>query len=214
MTTIELVRVPETYTEARSRIAMKLVNYYHHQTYLKTCPHIQRGELAVTFCYLPEEIDPNGPLDYGTTPIDNEMQAQWCVSTQTLYEDSLINAWRIQPASIARLEDSIGVPFAIGGPNSPRIYVLTNENGLFGAASLLYPGLMRTLSMVLKSNFYIIPCSVHEVMLMYEEDMGDLRHARDIVTTINMTSVDQDEVLSDALYHYDASLDRISKVEI
>ena len=52
-------------------------------------------------------------------------------------------------------------------------------------------------------NYYIIPSSVHEVILLEETGEEKAEDLKKIIREVNRTHVSAEEVLSDNLYFYD-----------
>ena len=46
------------------------------------------------------------------------------------------------------------------------MFVLTNESNLFGAACIIYPNLLQHYAAEAQTDFYILPSSIHEVILV------------------------------------------------
>lgn len=46
------------------------------------------------------------------------------------------------------------------------IYVATNKKKVFGAAVMLYPNFLDHVREVIGSNFYVIPSSIHEILIV------------------------------------------------
>ena len=82
-------------------------------------------------------------------------------------------------------------------------YVLTNIAQINGATAILYPNLLQEIGEATQSNFFILPSSIHEVILM--KDNGDMNaeELQRMVMEINRTQVAPEEVLSDEVYSYD-----------
>lgn len=89
------------------------------------------------------------------------------------------------------------------------MYVLTNQQKLYGAACMLYPGVLKAFSEENGQDFYVLPSSVHEVILIPAEPGTDEALLREIVTEINRTQVAKDEVLADSIYYYSRNRDQI-----
>lgn len=98
-----------------------------------------------------------------------------------------------------------------GDLNEEKIpmYVLTNTQKLYGAACMLYPGVIKGFAEKMGSDFYLLPSSVHEVILVPAGAGADQEALKEIVTDINRTQVAADEVLSDSVYYYSRSRDKI-----
>ena len=89
------------------------------------------------------------------------------------------------------------------------MYVATNSKKLNGACVMLYDGLLRDFARKTGRNFYIIPSSIHEVILIPDTLDMDIHYMKAMVKEVNGTEVSPDEVLSDNVYRYDIDTDRI-----
>ena len=90
-----------------------------------------------------------------------------------------------------------------------RLYVLSNSAGINGASCLLYPGLLEQLRNFFQSEFYILPSSIHEVILLPTESSIKREELDDMVREINLTQVPAEEVLSDRSYRSDEILETL-----
>ena len=61
-------------------------------------------------------------------------------------------------------------------------------------------------------NIYILPSSVHEVILLAEDASSNKKDLLSMVTEINATQVDECEVLADSVYFYDLEEDRLKRL--
>lgn len=89
------------------------------------------------------------------------------------------------------------------------MYVATNSKKLNGACVMLYDGLLRDFARKVGRSFYIIPSSIHEVVLIPDTLDMDINYMKAMVKKVNGTEVSPDEVLSDNVYRYDIDTDRI-----
>ena len=90
------------------------------------------------------------------------------------------------------------------------MYVLSNEIRSFGAAAILYPGCLKKIRDYLGEDYYVLPSSVHEVIVVRESTAPDKRYLNEMVSEINESQVEAEEVLSDNAYFYSASQGRLS----
>ena len=89
------------------------------------------------------------------------------------------------------------------------IWVITNSNGINGAASVLYEENLHQLSEDIGTDLYILPSSVHEVLAV-SVDMGNPENLAEMVYETNMSSVPLGERLSNNVYHYDKEMRKMS----
>ncbi len=83
----------------------------------------------------------------------------------------------------------------------PKMYVAGNESKNFGAAVILYESCLAEFAEKIQSDFYILPSSVHEVILIpVENDEDEVRRLKDMVYEVNHTELQMEEVLSDSVY--------------
>ena len=84
------------------------------------------------------------------------------------------------------------------------LYVVSNKISYYGAAVLLYKDFLKALAAKFKSDIYIIPCSVHEIIVLksikgYQIDTSELR---DMIVHVNQHNLPEDQILSSNLYYY------------
>ena len=78
-------------------------------------------------------------------------------------------------------------------------YVLTNRTSFWGAAALFYPSVMQKLH-DLFGDFYVLPSSVHEVLLVPLSAECDPENLARMVREANRTVVEDKDILADDLY--------------
>ena len=87
--------------------------------------------------------------------------------------------------------------------NTPvPLLVLTNESKYCGAACMLYEGLLRNLSDEIRSDLFIIPSSIHEVLLLPDEGEFSEEELSALVCEINAHFINPSEILSDHVYRF------------
>ena len=87
-----------------------------------------------------------------------------------------------------------------------RIFFFQKMNG---AACMFYPGVLEDFGKKLGRDFYLLPSSVHEVILVPADETVSKEALWEIVTDINRTQVAEEEILADSVYYYDRKKDRI-----
>lgn len=84
-----------------------------------------------------------------------------------------------------------------------RIYVLTNREKYFGASCLLYDNVLKDCAKQTGGGFYILPSSVHELILVPDKMADDVDSLSRMVREVNDTQVEDDEILGYSIYHYE-----------
>ena len=93
------------------------------------------------------------------------------------------------------------------------LLVLTNSRRYLGAACILYRGVLERFAKKLGENLYILPSSVHEVILLPETKVNSSKNLLRMVMEVNRTQLAPEEVLSDTVYYYDRKSGKISIYE-
>lgn len=104
----------------------------------------------------------------------------------------------------ACIEDSDGSP-DIQAHEKDHLYVLSNQYKTFGASAILNNAVLENAHKLLGENFFILPCSIHELILLpqsYVED-NDVEFLRGLVESVNASQVCDCDRLSDSVYYYD-----------
>lgn len=79
------------------------------------------------------------------------------------------------------------------------VFILSNKDMFWGAAAIFYPGIQDRLRGMI-GDFYVIPSSVHELLLLPVTADADPDNLAEMIWSANRSVVDEEEVLSDDLY--------------
>ena len=91
------------------------------------------------------------------------------------------------------------LPEAFDIPIMSEFKVLSNEQKMYGAGTVLYEGMYEKLKEMMRGDFVIIPSSVHEVIIIKTE-YGDVDALTRIICDVNRSTVSAEEILSDRPY--------------
>ena len=86
-----------------------------------------------------------------------------------------------------------------GESDTIPMYVLSNTSRCQGAACMLYPEVLKNFANKIKKDLFILPSSIHEVIIL--PAMPDMKEEEllSMVTEINATQVEESEVLADSI---------------
>ncbi|MCR5215560.1 MAG: DUF5688 family protein [Lachnospiraceae bacterium] len=219
---IDLTRFDE-YDWVKDRIMMKLCNYSNNRKLLKDVPHKKVLDLALVF-YVPVQSNSIGA---GSVLVHQSHMEHWGVDVEELYHVAQENLKNTLSPTLSSMEEVMmefmdhGVARNLlskeGGFPLPKeeeaadMYVLTNSNRYFGATTLFYDGVMEDVARILQSDFYIIPSSIHEVILVPKGVIPiSTEELSEMVMNVNSTEVDQCDILSDHIYSYDRMTKELS----
>ena len=195
------------YHFVKDRIVYRLVNWEKNKRLLKKIPHENYLDLAIVF-YVLLDI-----TNHGTAMmlVHDEYLEEWGVTKEELYLKAKENTEKLLPYEFetmgAVMEKYMEEPVYW---DEDILYVLSNKIHNFGAAAILYERRLERIGELLEDNFYVLPSSVHEVIIIAEKDlMYEKEGLIRMVTEINHTQVDDEEVLSDNVYYYDRTLGKL-----
>lgn len=197
------VSILKDFHSVQSKLVPKLINAEKNKTFLQTVPHIHYLDFAIVF-YLLFQVDECGTA---TIPITNSLVDFWKVVPKDLYALALNNAPLLLPASFKPMnvviKELIGEYAHITQSEETVLFVLTNQLGSFGASCLLYKDILSQIAVQLGENYYILPSSIHEVLIIPESKSPSLEHLNEMILEINETLLDVEEYLSDHAYYFD-----------
>lgn len=190
------------FEQVKERIFCKLISRELNQELLKEAPNVSCLDLAVVFICAVE----NEEFGNGSILIREEHRKLWKVSKELLYEYARENTFRFRPFELKSMEELIGdmvEPEEQTLLKEIPMYVLSNKERIFGATGLLYDRVLSSAGKRLGDDFYVLPSSVHEVILVPDHVAGSEKELRTMVHEVNHTQVEPEEVLSENIYHYD-----------
>lgn len=197
----------------KDHVVYKIVNYDKNTELFKDIPYKKFLDLAIVY-YINIKDE---TFDNASILINNTQLKVWGVDELTIDELAKKNTPLIHRAEIKTMADTLielmnskddeAIEF-LKSENSP-MYVVSNEDKVFGAAVMLYDGLLREFSKKVNANVYIIPSSVHELILVPDEYVSDSSVLDDMICEINATEVPGTDILSNHAYYYDKKKDEI-----
>lgn len=201
------------FEQAKNHIMFKLIHYKKNESLLQDIPYFPYMDLAIVFyCMVESCVSSNA-----TILIRNSHLSLWNISAEELYQYARRNTPKAlpplcQPLTIMLLEmlgeDALCADLCElqNSEHIPPLFVLTNEKKYFGACALLYPDSLKQVASRFQQDLYILPSSIHEVLLLPVETQMSPDELCDMVREVNQTQLGQEEILSDHIYYY--SLDR------
>jgi hypothetical protein len=79
---------------------------------------------------------------------------------------------------------------------------MTNENQCGGAASILYPNLLSEFAEEMDQDLYVLPSSIHEVLLLPTATRCADEELNRLVQAVNSDQLPLSQQLSDHVYYY------------
>lgn len=191
------------YEWIKNRVLYRLIGYEKNQELLKEVPHVRFLDMAVVFyCRILHDT-----FGSANVLLKNGLCRMWSVGAEELLLLAEKNTPRVLPKKLMDLWELTGEATA----GDAQMYVLTNQQKQFGAAVILYKGVLEEFTEKLGKEFWILPSSIHEVILLSKNGMFSGDDLKKMVIEINRTQVACEDVLTDSVYYYDAGSKKIKQ---
>lgn len=226
------------YKKVRRRIFCKLVNFEKNRELLKEVPHLRFLDLAVV-CYYSymNELIGNGTItiyqshmqrwDISEEQLFQEamentrkvLHYEWR-NMQDMVKDMLEEGLREQIQEYAGGEVNLSEEWmeeilrqmlaeAKEQHGDQPMYVLTNCSRFLGAVCMVYDDILEHMGRIIGNDFYILPSSIHELILLPGAETEAKDNLKNLVNEVNTTQVEPEEILSDSVYYYDTKLKKL-----
>lgn len=199
----------------KDHIICKLVNADMNKEYLENKPHTMVENLAIMYAV---DLGSDGAgTGHMSAPITYHLLEQYGITVEELHDIAMKNLSEsnIEFKTMRDVLVEMMFPDGIeeGDPRAamlppeediPSMYVLTNEDKLNGAAAVLDPKTMEEISEKVGGDFYVLPSSLHEVIILPDSPDMDKATLENMVREINDGQVAPEDRLSDNVYMYDS----------
>lgn len=193
------------YEKVKNRIVFKLVNYERNRELLKKVPHYRYLDLAIIFnCLLESNTTGNA-----TILIHEQHLAFWHITKDDLYTLAMENTPKLLTYELKNMTEVLSGLFKAEfadafepTPNDFPMYVLSNCSKLNGSGCILYKNLLQNFAKKIDSDLYILPSSIHEVLIIPAKKADSAEELSAMVKEVNATQLSNEEILSDHVYYY------------
>lgn len=186
------------YNLIKDKIYCMILNKELNQSNLDNYPYIEFMDFVVLF-YIDFNIN-----DYkGKIKINHSLLEMWDISIDTLFEIAKDNTK--QNLSIKKMSSVLSDMLDVTENDIDLLsmYIYTTKNNYYGAAAILFIDEIDRLANYLQSDLYILPSSVHELILHPVSNReNELDYINHMIKEINVVSVISEEVLSNHVYLY------------
>ena len=179
------------YSEIRNRLIIDLVPKNQDLT---NVPHGTMADLNYVCKAIVENV---------VVLIDNTLLDRYGITEAQLFHDAFENAQRTRPAVITGMSEVLSLPQGVLGDDE-FLFVATTPDRVHGAGVIAYPGFLDKAAKQLGGDFFVLPSSIHEVILVKDNGNLDVGGLSAVVREVNSTTVSPEEQLSDNAYHYDS----------
>ena len=199
------------YDVMKEKLAIQVVSTERNTEMLEKIPHKEVEDMSMVCRF----VVGNNENEMGTVLVTNQMLESYGITGEQLFNDAAKYAPELRPSEIKGMADVLAEMMGVdvselgetmGMPESPELpmYVASTHDKMNGAGIIGYPGFMDMASEKVGGDFFLLPSSVHEVLLIPDDRKTDYRNLESMVREVNATQVELKDQLSDNVYHYDS----------
>lgn len=196
------------YESIKENLRAKLVNYELNKDFLKDVPHRRFLDLAIV-AFL--ELESNKLIEgQATITVKDNLQQAWGVEAGDIIDAALDNIKG--DITLDSMGDYIDLSMFEADENLIDMYIVTNRLKLHGAVAMLQKDRLKEFADNLKvDTLTILPSSIHECLIINAEDEPkDIDELREMVKEVNETVVSDQDILSNNVYIYNRTTDKIT----
>ncbi|WP_455951086.1 DUF5688 family protein [Eubacterium sp.] len=218
----EMVKNINDWNWAKNKVMFTLVNTDKNKEMLKAVPSTPFLDLSYTY-YIQLQ---NGNFENGNVRIKNEYLDRWDITLEELHKQAVKNLMKFTEEEMEPMVDVVlkilfegndefkeeGTKF-IREVNSESEYsemhVLSTTSHIYGAVYMFYSSKIKALADKLDSDLYILPSSIHELILIPVLENEEVETLREMVNQVNEESVENIDYLSDNVYRFNRNTEEI-----
>ena len=170
----------------KSLVTYRMVNSEVNQKILENRPHTDLGDAAFVY-----QVELN---DQMRIPVDFKLQERMGVELSELHQLAVENTPRLLPVEVMTIGQALGMPMG------SEMLVISNTEHADGAVAVNYPGVAEQIQDHFNGDFYLLPCSVHEMLAVSKEDGMSIDHLAKMIRHINRSAVSREDKLSDLVW--------------
>lgn len=202
---------------AEKNIVFQLINSEQNKDMLKNLPHREFYDLSIIYRWI---VDINA-TNVASAIVNNVLADKIGMSEEQLFQVAMNNTKNILPPEMQSMKKILGdnllargipeeeVNNIING-GQPEMWIITNNKGINGAASILYDEILQQAAEQMNDDLYLLPASIHDCIAMPARGI-DPNSLSEMVYSVNVTEVDVGERLSNNVYYYDKDMRKLSQ---
>ncbi|MBR4743216.1 MAG: hypothetical protein IK082_03365 [Oscillospiraceae bacterium] len=209
MTTMNI----DSYEEIRDRLRIRLMDLSSNEEKLENViwEPAGCGFALAAYMEIPDEAGENGVAN-----VPRAVAHALGIEERTIMQDAMEGSASHVPAKLSTMRSALfGPPENLLAEKEKKplegtdFLVLTTEDGRLGASALCYPEMTRRLGEIVGGDYFVLPSSVHEVLIL--PDRGNLS-PNDLllmVMEVNEAEVLPEDRLADRVMHFRTDLQKL-----
>ena len=198
-----LSRIFTSWDGMKELLFVKLINFKRNEEQLKRIPHKTFGDMAVVVqIYLDDPI-----IGKGAVMVDDALIDTWGIETETLFSTAFENMNRYHIRSVNLLDYDKDDREC--DQDAPEIYVVSYDAPFPGAAAMLRTQYLKDFALTKESDFYILPVSVHEILMIQKKKEIIPDMLVNMLQGINTDAHLSDCMLSEEVFYLDRAAESV-----
>jgi len=193
------------YSQMKEMLAMEVVSAEANKEMLETVPHQNMEDMAVVYRFVLSSDDDGR----ASILVTNQLLETMGVTPKQLHADAMENAPQIKPVEIKGMSEVMAEMMGVEqaemmglfpvAPEDEKIYVATVPDKVHGAGVLAYQNFMDQAAERAGGDFFILPSSIHEMLIVPDNGEMGLKDLEAMVKEVNATQVAPADKLTDNL---------------
>lgn len=191
------------YSVLKHHLILQTVATEREESLLQQVPHREWEDLSLIYRFQLWREESRS----ASVVVTNKLLNSFGITEAELYADAQTFAPVVAPVEIVNMNEVMESDFMLA-ENEPvleleGIYIMTCNHAIYGAGCLFYNDLSRIIEEQLHANCYILPSSIHELILIKSNENTQAEELKKMVAIINRESVEKEELLCDSIYYCD-----------
>ncbi len=205
------------YNAVKDELRFRVSGYEQNRGWAEAMVSVKEGDFVYS-CYLPFY---NEEIGRASINITKEQAGKWGVSCEQILMDARAGSMK-QEVEMKSILEVIGKACDLCEgeplnyyvhpellPEEENMFMLREKASLYGASVIARKEVLKAVGEILNDDYYVLPSSVEEVLLIPAKRWNDPEALADIVREINATEVEPGDRLSDHVQFYDRSRERL-----
>lgn len=188
------------FDSVEEKLSFKLIGLKDNKEYLEDIPYRRFEDLAM----VPICMVRNSEIGVGHITIRNSHLDLWGITYDRLWKNLMENSTKTAEVKIKTMPDFLCEDYINDFDVLQNIIIVSNKEQNYGAGAVLYPGVLEKISDKYGKNLYVLPASVHEVLVLPEQgEENEAEMLEAIVRQVNAGVLSKEDFLSDKIYYYE-----------
>lgn len=191
-----------SYEAVKDKLMIQLIGREGNEGMLRTIPHHSIEDMEIVYRLRVQDTE----TGLASALVTNSMLGHYGITAEQLRQDAFASAVSHTPFEIKTMAEVLNE--LMGAEIIPQdelpMYVASNKERIHGAGVIAYPEFMEEAAKRLGGDFYVLPSSIHEVILIPDTPDVSALELQGIVQSVNVEQVAPEERLSNHIYHYDS----------